>query len=148
VSRYLDKDGDPILWPIIRDVLMILIALVVLMMWGCPNYHVWQQGLVGQAELRRAEQNRQIAVQEATAKKEAAVMLAGAEVERARGVAEANKIIANGLKGHDEYLRYLWITEKAGQGVSREVIYVPTEANIPIMEAGRLKDQQPMPEQK
>lgn len=132
--------SDQAIWKLIRYIGFAIIFLVTLIMAGYPQYHVWEQGLVGQAELRRAEQNRQIAVQEATAKKEAAVMLAQAEVERARGVAEANKIIANGLKGHDEYLRYLWITEKAGQGVSREVIYVPTEAQIPIMEASRMKN--------
>jgi len=140
MSRYLDKDGDPVLWPIIRDIFFFILVLTASIMGGCPKYRVWEQGLVGQAELRRAEQNRQIAVQEATAKKEAAVMLAQAEVERAKGVAEANKIIADGLKGHDEYLRYLWIVEKSGQNVSREVIYVPTEANIPILEASRLRE--------
>lgn len=138
MSRYVNDNGAVLAWPIARDSGLVLFSLVALLMWGCPTYNVWQQGLVGQAALARATQDRQIAVQEATAKKEAAIMLAQAEVERARGVAEANRIIANGLKGHDEYLRYLWITEKAGQGVSREIIYVPTEAQIPILEASRL----------
>mgnify|MGYP001332601381 CR=1 FL=1 len=120
---------------------VIAIGLITLVMAGCPRYNVWQQGLVGEAELKRAEQNRKIAVQEATAKREAATMLADAEVERAIGVAKANEIIANGLQGHDEYLRYLWIqalehtaTQQGGQ-----VIYVPTEANLPILEAQRLR---------
>lgn len=135
--RYQDDRGEVLLWPILRDFVLLLIALVALMMWGCPTYNVWQQGLAGQAELRRAEQNRQIAVQEATAKKEAATMLAGAEIERAKGIAEANHIVANSLKGNSEYLRYLWI-DKVASSPGREIIYVPTEAGLPILEASRL----------
>lgn len=105
---------------------------------GCyvgPKYHVWQQEQAGRAELARAESNRKIAVQEAHAKKDSAKELADAEVIRAEGVAQANKIIGDSLKGNDAYLRYLWI-----QGLndsSGEVIYVPTEANLPILEAGK-----------
>ena len=63
---------------------------IVVLFWAVPIYHVWEQGQQGSAELRRAESNRKIAVQEAEAKHEAAKHLAQAEVERARGVAEAN----------------------------------------------------------
>jgi len=55
---------------------------------------------------------------------------AEAEVERARGVAEANDIIAGSLEGNEEYLRYLWINGL--QTNQMQVIYVPTEANLPI----------------
>jgi hypothetical protein len=34
------------------------------------------------------------------------------------------------------YLRYLWITDMTNNKAP-SVIYVPTEANIPILEAGR-----------
>lgn len=123
---------------VICGIIFVLMVIVTGAMVGCPQYSVYEQRLTGEAELARAQQNRQIAVNEAQAKMDAAKLLAGAEVERAKGVAQANKIIADGLKGHEEYLRYLWIVEKSGQGVSREVIYVPTEANIPILEARRL----------
>lgn len=121
-------------------VLLLLAGIVVVPMYGCPKYKVWQQGQEGQAELSRAQQNRQIAVQEAQAKKEAAVELAQAEVERAKGVAKANEIIGNSLKGNESYLHYLQIhaleaTAQAGD----KVIYVPTEANLPILESGRLR---------
>lgn len=117
---------------------LILLILVVFGLWGCPKYRVWQQGMEGEAELSRAQQNRQIAIQEAQAKKEAATLLAGAEIERAKGVAEANKIIGDSLKGHEAYLHYLWLhalETTAAQG--DKVIYVPTEANLPILEAGK-----------
>ncbi|WP_036248970.1 hypothetical protein [Methylibium sp. T29] len=118
-----------------RDTMIGLVALIAACMAGCPQYNVWQQGLVGKAALERAIQDRQIAIQEAQAKMESAKMLAGAEVERARGVAEANKIIGDSLKGNEGYLRYLWIEGlKAQDG---QVIYVPTEAGLPILEAGK-----------
>src|SRR5882757_3859937 len=76
-------------------------------MYGCPQYNVWQQGLAGQAELKRAEQNRQIRVQEAHARLESSKLDALSEVERAKGVAQANEIVADGLGGAEGYLRYL-----------------------------------------
>lgn len=118
--------------------LLVCILVVGSGMWGCPTYNVWQQGLQGQAELARAEQNRQIKVEEAVAMKESAVFLADAEVARARGVAEANAIIADGLGGSEGYLRYLWIQQLGSNG--SDIIYVPTEAGIPILEAGRAVD--------
>jgi len=66
---------------------------------------------------------------------ESAKSLAQAEVERAKGVAEANEIIGESLKGNESYLHYLWIMGL--QDGSSEVIYIPTEANMPILEAGR-----------
>jgi regulator of protease activity HflC (stomatin/prohibitin superfamily) len=118
---------------------LFIIGLITLAgMVGCPQYKVYEQRLQGEAELARAQQNRQIAVNEAQAKKDAAIMLAQAEIERARGVAGANAIIAESLKGNESYLRYLWITEVASVGKEgKTVVYVPTEANLPILEAIR-----------
>ena len=117
-----------------------LVGLIAVGMWGCPQYNVWQQGLAGEAELARAEQNRQIRIEAAKAKKEAAKYDAEAEVERANGVAKANKIIADSLGGAEGYLRWRYIEmlqETGGKG--RETIYIPTEAAMPIMEAQRLQ---------
>ena len=121
-----------ILWSIIAAV---LIGLVILGMWGCPTYFVWQKELSGKADLKKAEWDRQIAVREAEAKYESAKALAKAEVERAKGVAAANEIIGESLKGNEAYLRYLWI--QGLQDGSSEVIYVPTETNLPILESVR-----------
>ena len=74
---------------------------------------------------------------EAKAEKDSAVELAKAEIERAKGVAEANQIIGDSLKGNSDYLRYLWI--EGLHDDSAEVIYVPTEAGLPILEASRLR---------
>ena len=112
-----------------------LIVLIVAMA-GCPRYNVWQKELAGKAQLKKAEWNRQITIKEAEAKKQAATALAAAEVERAKGVAEANKIIGESLKSNEAYLRYLWIIGL--QDGSSEIIYIPTEANLPILEATRM----------
>lgn len=103
-----------------------------------PCLSVWQQGKAGEAELARAESNRQIATLEALAKKESAKALADAEVIRAEGVAKANKIIGDSLSGNEGYLRYLWI--QGLQTNQMQVVYVPTEANLPILESARLRN--------
>ncbi len=124
-----------------KIVVLSVLAVVVCVatgMYGCPKYNVWQKGLSGQAQLKQAEWNRQILIREADAKKDAATMLAAAEVERAKGVAEANAIIGESLKGNEAYLRYLWIMGL--QDGTSEIIYIPTEANMPILEAARFND--------
>lgn len=105
--------------------------------WVMPNYNVWHQQKEGEAELAKATANRQIKVQEAHAFEESAKSLADAEVIRAKGVAEANRIIGQSLHDNEAYLRYLWI-HQLGEGKG-EVIYVPTEAGLPILEAGKRK---------
>lgn len=105
--------------------------------YGCPHYAVYQQRLDGEAQLAHSMAAKQVAIQEAYAKMESAKLLARAEVERAKGVAEANKIIGDSLKDNDAYLRYLWIQELDSS--QNTVVYVPTEVNLPILEAGRLK---------
>lgn len=133
-----DEDRDRKL--LIR--LTTLACLVLLTSWAYysfvnPMVYVWQQSQAGQAELAHAEYSRQIATCEALAKKESAKALADAEVIRAQGVAEANKIIGNSLEGNEGYLRYLWI--QGLQTNQMQVVYVPTEANLPIMESHRLR---------
>lgn len=123
---------------IIRFVVILVIVgtlCTALGMWGCPQYNVYSRRLEGDALLRKAESERQIQIEDAKAKEQAAKSLAAAEIERARGVAEANKIIGDSLKNNPEYLTYLWIKEINADG--NAVIYVPTEAGLPILEAGR-----------
>lgn len=106
-------------------------------LWGCPKYNVYQQRMEGQAILAHAQSSREVAVAEAKAKMESASLLADAEIARAKGVAQANKIIGDSLKGNEDYLRYLWIQNLEAPG-DRQVIYVPTETGLPILEASRL----------
>lgn len=115
----------------------LLAALICGAMVGCPMYNVYNQRKEGEAVLAHAQSSREVAVAEARAKMEAAQMLAQAEVERAKGVAQANKIIGDSLRDNEAYLRYLYI--QGLEGKQGEVIYIPTEAGLPILEANRLK---------
>lgn len=131
-----DKKITALVFKWISICIVILVIIVIALMAGLPPYNVWQQELAGRAELKRAEQNRQIAINEAKARQESAVFLKQEEIIRAEGVAEANKIIGDSLRKNEAYLRYLWI--RGLHDGSSEVIYVPTEANLPILEATRL----------
>jgi regulator of protease activity HflC (stomatin/prohibitin superfamily) len=125
-----------------------LLSMPACVLPGCPGYS-WYQGLRIEADNReaegegrstylRAEQDRRVKVLEAQAMLESAKMRADAEVARARGVAEANMIIGDSLKGNESYLRWLWIEEVArGSDNKMQIIYVPTETGIPILEAGK-----------
>jgi len=113
----------------------VVIGLVILTMWGCPQYKVYEQRLAGEAMLAHAQAAKEVAVAEAKAKMESATLLAEAEVERAKGVAQANEIIGESLKNNEAYLRYLWIDGLESNNPT--VIYVPTEAGLPILEAHR-----------
>jgi regulator of protease activity HflC (stomatin/prohibitin superfamily) len=115
--------------------ILIAATAIASLMWGMPMYRVYSASKHGEAELRQATYNRQIAVQEANAKKEAATSLAEAEVIRAQGVAKANLIIGQSLAGNELYLQYLWLqTLEVNNG---NIIYIPTEGHMPILEAGR-----------
>lgn len=122
---------------IIRKSGIILVACIgSAILWNvaiAPQYNVWAKSLSGKAQLAEAEYNRQIAVLEAKAKLDSAKELAQAEVERAKGVSAANKIIGESLKGNSEYLQYLYISglENAAEKGAK-TIYIPTEGGMPV----------------
>jgi len=120
----------------------VIIGLTTLGMWGCPKYDVYMKEMAGHAAYSQAESTRQIRVLEAQAKLDSAKLEAASDVERAKGVAQANEIVVKGLGGPDNYLRwkYIQMLEDHGKSVHREVIYIPTEAGMPVMEASRLKN--------
>ena len=96
---------------------LFLMLTLVLFSSCAPKWYVEWRGdvdkarkmLEGQALLLKSESEKKIAIETAKAKLESAKYEALAEVERAKGVAEANKIIGKSLKGNQSYLRYLWI---------------------------------------
>lgn len=108
------------------------VALIILaLLFGIPRYRVWQQEMEGKAEFAKAEQNRQIKIEEAKANLEAEKLNAQAEIERAKGAAEAIKIENGSLTS--TYIQYLWVRQQ--QNTLDKVVYIPTEANLPILEA-------------
>lgn len=92
-------------------------------------------------QLADAQSSKEVAVAEAKAKMESASLLAQADTIRAHGVARSNEIIGQSLRNNEAYLHWLWIDniEKNPQAV----IYVPTECNLPILEASKRKDYTP-----
>jgi hypothetical protein len=95
-------------------------------------YRVWSQEMAGKAEYAKAEQNRKIKIEEAKANLEAEKLNAQAEVERAKGAAQAIEI-ENG-KLTPAYIQYLWVRQQ-GTNSAEKIIYIPTEASLPILEA-------------
>jgi predicted Holliday junction resolvase-like endonuclease len=130
---YNEKEDEPRYGIIAIAVIAAFLIIIAVSMYVFPQYGVWQKELSGKAQLKEAEWNRQIAIQEAQATKESAKMLADAEIIRAEGIAEANRIISNSIT--TEYIKYKFV-EGLNDG-NTEVIYVPTEANLPILEATR-----------
>ena len=108
-----------------------LLAFAALALTGYPKYKVYSAKMAGEAELAQATQNKQIIVQQAQAEKEA-------EILKAQGTAEANKIIGDSLQGNEAYLRWLWVNKlDAGQN-GKTVVYVPTDGMVPQLETGRI----------
>jgi len=112
----------------------LFLAFVTFGLWGCPTYRVWQQEMEGKAEFAKAEQNRRIRIEEARANLEAEKLNAEAEVERAKGAAQAIKIENGSLTS--KYIQYLWVRQQSTLN-DKTVIYIPTEGNLPILEAGK-----------
>lgn len=124
-----------------KNVLLIILGVclfVLTLMLGIPKYNVWQSKIAietaennGKAQMAQAEQNRKIQVEEAKANLESQKLNSLAEVERAKGMAQAIEI-ENG-KLTTKYIQYLWVRNI--DKMSGEKIYIPTEANLPLLEA-------------
>lgn len=110
------------------------LLLVTAVAFGLPRYRVWEQEMTGKAEFAKAEQNRKIKIEEAKANLEAEKLNAKAEVERAKGAAEAIKIENGSIT--PTYIQYLWVRQQTNLN-DKTVIYIPTETNLPILEANR-----------
>lgn len=106
------------------------ILFILILMVGLPLYGVWQQGLSGKANLAKAQQTRKIMIEQAKAERESATIRA-----------EAISTIGQAAKDFPEYRLQEFLgafAEALKEGNIDQIIYVPTEANIPIMEAVRL----------
>lgn len=106
-----------------------IVLLLIFFMVVIPIWNVWRSGLSGEASLKRAVQTRQIQVEQARGEKEAASLRA-----------EAIAIMGKAAKDFPEYRQQEFIgafAEAMKDGRINQIIYVPTEANIPITEAGR-----------
>ncbi len=102
-----------------------------------PIYNVWASRKQGEADLAEAQYEQQIQIAEAKGRYDAAELNKKAAIIEAEAVAEQITRIGEHLQNHDLYLRWQWI--RMMEDRQGETIYVPTEANLPILEASRLK---------
>ncbi|GAB1463745.1 hypothetical protein [Pedobacter sp.] len=121
----------------IPTIFLVLIVIIGLM-WGLPKYNVWQQEMAGKAEMAKAEQNRRILVEEAKARLEAEKLNAAAEIERAKGMAEAMRVENGTLSAtYNQYLFIRTLEKLADKGSLPQIIYVPSEGLTPVMDLNK-----------
>lgn len=100
-------------------------------LYGCPQYNVYSSRLSGEATLAHSKAAREVLVSQARA-----------ELDSAKLRAEAIAIVGQAAKDFPEYRQQEFIgafAEALHSGKISQIIYVPTEANIPIIEAGKHK---------
>lgn len=128
-------------WETIFVCIGVLVAIIVL--WslvGYPKWRVWAAHQQGLADLAQANNEQQIQIAEAKARYQAAELNKKAAIIEAEAVAEQVAKIGKELTTHDLYLKWQWIKmmeDTHSEDDQRTVVYVPTEANIPILEARR-----------
>ena len=115
-------------------IVLVVVLLGVAMAFVIPWYNVWSQEMEGKAEFAKAEQNRKIKIEEARANLEAEKLNAQAEVELAKGAAEAIRIENGSIT--PTYIQYLWVRQQSDLS-DKTVIYIPTETNLPLLESTR-----------
>lgn len=106
---------------------VLLLMLIGTGMAGCPVYNVWTARMDGEATKARADGARQ-----------ALVAQAEAELAAAEKRAAAIRIVGQMAKEFPEYRQQEFIGafgEALREGRITQIVYVPTEANIPILEA-------------
>lgn len=114
-------------------------ALLIVLAWalyGMPKWRVWAQKKRGEADLQQAHQEQQIQVSQAQGRVDAAQLNKQAAIVEAEAVSEQIKVIGANLLDHPLYLKWQWV-EMMNNRDSGDTIYVPTEANLPILEAGK-----------
>ncbi len=100
---------------------LIIAALLI----GGPLYRVWSQEQRGRADLAEARFSRQVIIEEASARLEAAKL-----------EAQSNRELIASLGGDPDLLIDFRLVETLERA---QTVYVPTEAGLPILEAGRMQ---------
>ena len=110
-------------------ILAVAVTIVCGGLFGIPVWNVWRAGLSGEANLRRAQQEKMILIEQAKA-----------EVEAAGFRARAIGIVGAAAKEFPEYRlqEFMGAFAEALQNDSiTKIIFVPTEANIPLIQAAQ-----------
>lgn len=117
-----------------------VVALILMWaLWGYPKWRVWAAHQAGLADLQQARNEQQIQVASAQSRLDAAALNKKAAIVEAEAVSAQIQAIGDQLRQHDLFLRWQWIKMMEEHGTASSVIYVPTEAGLPILEAKRLE---------
>lgn len=118
-------------------VVLFFVGLFLAWRWITPGINLHKAEIENQRVISQQKAESDAAVYAARSTVTQSKAKAEAEVERAKGAAQAQAIIADTLT--EPYLRYLYITNLGTS--EHEVIYLPTEAGLPILEAGRFHNE-------
>lgn len=106
----------------------IVFAVILLFLLWTPITGPWKQERMGMANYRKAVHERQIIVAKAQG-----------ELDAAEAQADAITIMGQAARDNPEYRTQMFIqafSEALSNGAIEEIIYVPVEADLPILEAG------------
>jgi hypothetical protein len=113
---------------IVLAIVFIIALIIPLLFFGLPVWHVWKSEKSGQALFAQSESGRRVLVSQAEAERDAAKLRA-----------EAIAIVGKAAKEFPEYRQqeFIGAFSDAMKECHPTIIYVPTEAGIPIVDAGR-----------
>lgn len=126
-----------------------LVAAYWILSWLGVFYSIWEQKKMadlkiitaekkGAADLAQAHNDQQVQVAQAKGRLDASQLNKQAEIIDAEAVAKSVEIIGKSLHENHGYLQWKWIHMM--EETEASTIYVPTECNLPILEAGKRTD--------
>jgi len=119
---------------------IVLVGFTTMYSWA--HFRLWKAEYSGKALQIEKEYYGRAVLAEAKHAKMARIESAKAEKESAQLTADAIKIVGQAAKDYPEYRNQEFILafgEALKSGTIEQIMYIPTEANIPITEANRLK---------
>ena len=127
---------------IVAIVMALALAAVLLFSvgWGWAHFRLWKAEYSGRAfEIEKEYKGKGI-LAEAEYSKQARQATAQAEFDAAQLTADAIAIVGAAAKEYPEYRQqefYLSLGDALKEGQIQQIIYLPTEAGLPITEAGK-----------
>jgi hypothetical protein len=123
-------------WAMWLIIILSIIGFIAFLCWVLPIYSVWAAHKSGQADLAKAKNEQQVQVAEANGRLNAAEINKQAQMIEAEAISKSVEIIGKSLHDNAGYLQWQWIKMMEDRD-SGDTIYVPTEAGLPILEAGK-----------
>jgi hypothetical protein len=106
--------------------------------WVYAHYRLWRVEYTGRAlEIEKRYKGKAVLAEAENARK-ARIEAARAEKEAAQLTADAIKVVGQAAKDYPEYRQqefYLALGDALHEGKIQQIIYLPTEAGLPITEA-------------